>query len=133
MTSALPVPFGSMALRSALSAVLCGLAACVSPPEGQTVRGVYNGPASTQGAVSIAHERVPGVMEAMTMDFVVTDTTGLGALAPGTPIRFVLAPDGRSVGGFERLPDTTRLILASPMEPEAPPPSEPDSTAAPVR
>ncbi len=120
--------------RAFCGLVSLGLAACSSAPEGRTVRGVYNGPASTQGAVSISHERVPDLMEAMTMDFAVADTTGLGGLAPGTPIRFVLAADGRGVSGFERLPDTTRLVLASPMLPAMPESTTiPDSTAAPVR
>lgn len=99
-------------------ALLFGLAACATPEPGHDVRGVYRGPASTQGAVTIDHEAIPGVMDAMTMDFAFTDTAGLGALRPGDKIRFRLTmPDGGAfrVDGLERLPDTTQLTLAPAM------------------
>lgn len=101
---------------------LAGLAACATPEPSHEVRGVYQGPSSTQGAVTIAHEAIPGVMEAMTMDFAFTDTAGLGALSPGDKVRFRLTmPAGGvfRVDGLTRLPDTTRLVLAPTMQ-EAP-------------
>lgn len=93
---------------------LLALAACSSPDIAHDVRGVYHGPAAIQGAVSITHEAVPGVMDAMAMDFVVRDTVGLGALRDGDKVtfRYVLPADGAPyVERLVRLPDTTALRL----------------------
>ncbi len=101
-----------------LACLSLGLAAlvpaCSSPETRSDVRGVYNGPSATQGAVSLSHERIPGVMEAMTMDFAVADTAGLVSLTAGDKVRFRLDGNVRA-SGFARLPDTTRLVLAPAM------------------
>lgn len=113
-----------MRLPSLLAlAPLAALVACTAPETAHDVRGVYHGPSSTQGAISIEHEAIPGFMEAMTMDFAVADTAGLGALRPGDKVRFHLAvPESGAarVSHVERLPDTTRLSLAPAML-DAPP------------
>ena len=105
-------------MRRSLACVALGVAAvvsaCSTPETRSDVRGVYNGPSATQGAVSVSHERIPGVMEAMTMDFAVADTAGLGRLKAGDKVRFQLDGDVRA-SGFARLPDTTRLVLAPAM------------------
>lgn len=58
------------------------------------------------GRAVIAHEAIPGLMPAMTMEFAVRPPASLGGLVPGTAVRFTLAVSD-SVFWVERLrPDT---------------------------
>lgn len=104
-------------MRLLLLLPLLALAACGPNDLAYPVRGVYHGPAAMQGTVSISHETVPGLMEAMRMDFAVGDTAGLGALHRGDKIAFRLVVPGGDgapyVEGFSRLPDSTALDTAA--------------------
>jgi len=54
------------------------------------VRGVVQGIPADHRHVTIKHEKIPGYMAAMTMDFSVKDTNALNGVAVGDPVSFTL-------------------------------------------
>src|ERR1035438_4546300 len=54
------------------------------------VRGIIQQIPPDQRRVTIKHEKIPGYMAAMTMDFSVKDTNALAGFAPGDEITFAL-------------------------------------------
>jgi Cu/Ag efflux protein CusF len=105
-------------MRAALLTLLL-LAACApadrpAPTERiYETRGIYHGPRFDGEAASVEHEAIPDVMEAMRMDLRLEDPAELDRLTPGDRVRFDLVVRGSEVRArhFERLPDTTRLVL----------------------
>ena len=112
------------------SGVLLGLAGCAgdsATPEaaptgasGETVeswdaRGVYLGSKFEGEAATLDHEAIPGLMDAMKMDFLLDSPEATQGLEPGDKVSFRLDYiDNRVIAsGFEALPDTTALVLAS--------------------
>ena len=64
---------------------------CQLPPAVTTdyqVKGVVRAVMPDKKTVTIAHEKIPGYMEAMTMDFAVTNVAELNGLKPGDDIAF---------------------------------------------
>ena len=111
-------------IRFALLIALLAVAGCggetdEAPPAQETdvsytVQGRYLGALYDGEAASIAHEAIPGVMEAMTMPFRLADPALIEGLAPDTPIRFRLEDHGTGfrVTTIEPLPPGTPLDLA---------------------
>jgi protein SCO1 len=88
-----------MKIKILLTTSLLGLAGCkpqsatpVAPATNQTyaVRGVIQQIPPDHRHLSIKHEKIPGYMAAMTMDFSVKDTNALAGYAPGDQITFTL-------------------------------------------
>lgn len=100
------------------------------PEEVYGVRGVYEGTRFEGTTVTVDHEAVPDLMDAMRMDFRLADTASVAHLRPGQKVRFHIAvtADGARAFGFERLPDATRLQLAGSPEADT---TATDTTAAP--
>ena len=59
------------------------------------VQGAVTGVTADSTYLTVAHEEIPGYMDAMTMPFVVEDTARLPRLSVGDSIRFTLV-SGRS-------------------------------------
>ena len=105
----------------ALALALLALAGCGGGAGGEaeagvsyTVRGrnlatLYDG-----AALSVDSEAIPGLRDAMTMDYRLADAALVAGLAPETPIRFRLEDrgDGLVVTSVEPLPPDTPLDLA---------------------
>ncbi|MEM1054993.1 MAG: copper-binding protein [Bacteroidota bacterium] len=104
-----------MALLLAMG-LLVGCGSDPEPDEVWTVRGVFEAPMLEGDAAMIRHEEVPGLMDAMRMDFLVADPREIEGLAPETPIEFEIAwTDGRTVARrFLVLPDTVSLNVPPP-------------------
>ncbi|MEO1075965.1 MAG: copper-binding protein [Bacteroidota bacterium] len=106
-------------------AVLALLPACTSdsadtPAETYEVRGLYEGTRFEGAAVSVVHETIPGVMDAMRMSLVLDDPAEVDELAVGTKVRFTVTVGDRLVASdFEALPDTTTLDLPDELQPAA--------------
>ena len=88
-----------MKINILLTTSLLALAGCkpqastpVAPTTNQTyaVRGVIQQIPPDHRHVTIKHEKIPGYMSAMTMDFSVKDTNALAGYAPGDQITFTL-------------------------------------------
>jgi protein SCO1/2 len=65
-------------------------AAVAATHQTYAVRGVVQAIPPDQRHATIKHEKIPGYMSAMTMDFSVRDTNALAGLAPGDEITFTL-------------------------------------------
>ena len=72
------------------------LAAACSGAKHYQARGVVQDVQPETGQVVIAHEDIPGLMPAMTMNFDVADRALLETLAPGDAIDFEVAFDGKA-------------------------------------
>ena len=84
-----------------------------APAETVTVRAVYEKTVFDGAAATFDHEAIPGVMDAMRMDFPLADPSVVQAIAPGTTVRLTLQTEPRiEVVAAEALPDTTALHLA---------------------
>jgi protein SCO1/2 len=84
-------------LHAGLVLPLLAALACGEPgPPTYEGRGAVREVDAKERQVVIAHEDIPGLMPAMTMNFDVPDPKLLAALAPGQQIRFRVAFDGRS-------------------------------------
>ncbi|MEM8558958.1 MAG: copper-binding protein [Bacteroidota bacterium] len=84
------------------------------------VRGLYEGTRFEGAAVSVVHETIPGVMDAMRMRLVLADPAEVEGLAVGTKVRFTVTVGDRLVASdFEALPDTTTLDLPDELQPTA--------------
>ncbi len=94
-----------------LAGVACGGASEVHSVRGQVVR-----PADQGQSLTVDHEAVPGLMEAMRMTLPLQDPPQALGLSKGDKIRFELYRyRGRgSIGKIERLPADAELVLASP-------------------
>lgn len=103
-----------------LAALLVGLAAALAcggggeprsyAVKGQVVRVVDGG-----RSLVVAHEDVPGFMDAMQMTLPVQDAAMAKGLSPGDKIRFdlLVADDGAAlIGAIAALPDDAALELA---------------------
>lgn len=87
---------GRLARALAVAAVL-GLAACGEPgPRRYEAVGVVEDVRPAERQVLIAHEDIPGLMPAMTMNFEVPDPELAARLEPGHLIDFTIEFDGRS-------------------------------------
>jgi len=84
--------------RAARVACALVLAACAAedPSEHYRARGVVEAVQADYGQVVIAHEDIPGLMPAMTMNFEVPDRELLARLSPGQQIEFTLHFTGKS-------------------------------------
>ncbi|HEX7069293.1 MAG TPA: copper-binding protein [Rhodothermales bacterium] len=93
--------------------LLCGLwfAGCGSeerapgPEAAETayeVRGVLQSATADSTYLTIAHERIPGYMDAMTMTFRVADTARIPSLMAGDSLQFTLVsgPSGDRIHGI---------------------------------
>lgn len=96
----------------------------VETGESWTARGIYLGSKFEGQAVSIDHEDIPGLMDAMKMDFLIDSPEDMNGITEGDKVTFRLDYiDNRVVASdFYVLPDTTTLTLASSA-------AAPDSTA----
>ena len=88
-------PFACFLFVLGLLAAGCKPAAPTPPAAAATnqtyaVRGVIQQIPPDQHHVTIKHEKIPGYMAAMTMDFSVRDTNALAGFAPGDEISFTL-------------------------------------------
>ena len=88
-------PFACLAFVLGLLIVGCKPAALAPPAVPATnqtfaVRGVIQQIPPDGRHVTIKHEKIPGYMAAMTMDFSVRDTNALAGFAPGDEISFTL-------------------------------------------
>lgn len=114
------------------AALLVGCGGAESPPAEPTyaTRGVYVGPQYGGQAAVIAHEAIPGTMDAMRMTFRLDDPAVLDTLRPGDKLAFDLVDTerGYAARNLERLPDTTTLVLPAPDTTRA----APDTTPAPT-
>ena len=91
-------------------------AGCASDPPAATVevRAVYERTVFDGAAATFDHEAIPDVMDAMRMDFPLSDSAVVAGLAPGTKVRLTLQVEPRiEVMAVEALPDTTTLRLAA--------------------
>ena len=72
------------------------------------VRGTVQALAADHRHVTIKHEKIPGYMAAMTMDFSVRDTNALSTFAPGDVITFnlVVAADDDWIENLQRVGST---------------------------
>ena len=68
--------------------VLSLLATSCQKPAVYLVKGVVREIMADKKTLKIAHEKIPGYMEAMTMDFSVTNSAELNGLKPGDDIAF---------------------------------------------
>ncbi len=83
-------------IRSVVAAAVLGLAlvACGGGDGAQAAKGVVRGVHAAQGQVTIDHEEIPGMMDAMTMTFDVADPASLDGLEPGAEVDFELIYEG---------------------------------------
>ncbi len=91
-------------------------AGCTKAPPAETasVRAVYEKTVFDGAAATFDHEAIPGVMDAMRMDFPLVDPSVLAGIAPGAKVRLTLQTRPRiEVVAAEALPDTTTLHLAA--------------------
>ena len=87
-----------MKIKILFSALLLALAGCKPDSSTSTaatsqtyaVRGIIQQIPPDQRRVTIKHEKIPGYMAAMTMDFSVKDINALAGFAPGDEITFTL-------------------------------------------
>ncbi len=86
-----------------------------------TARGVYLGSRFEGQAATVDHEAIPGFMDAMQMDFLLASPEAIDGLAEGDKVSFRLDYNGSRVvaSGFQPLPDTTTLALASGAAPDS--------------
>ncbi|MEL6616178.1 MAG: copper-binding protein [Bacteroidota bacterium] len=117
----------------ALSLLALGCAEEQAPDIEQSweVRGVYNGPRFDGDAASVEHEAIPGLMDAMTMDFRLSRPDEIEGLETGDKVAFRLdLVDGLiQATDFAVLPDSTTLDLTP--DEMAPSRADLDTAAAP--
>ena len=89
---------------------------CRQRPIVYPVKGVVHAVLPEKKTVTIAHERIPGYMEAMTMDFSVTNVAELNGLYPGDNITFrmIITPDDGWIDQIKRTGATTPLPAPPP-------------------
>ncbi len=82
--------------RLLLALLILALAACDRPdtPEIYSAKGVVRGVLPEEGQVTVEHEKIEGLMPAMTMNFGVPDPELLAKLEPGQAIDFALRRRG---------------------------------------
>jgi len=97
---------------------LLGLAACDGGPASQsgTTRGVVVGVDRAAGEITLDHEAVPGLMEAMKMPFPVSDPQILEGVEPGQQVEF----DVEYRGGMFTVTAIRRTPSPSPAAPAPP-------------
>jgi protein SCO1 len=79
------------------------------------VKGVVQEVLPARQEVRIAHEKIPGYMDAMTMAFTVKDTNELTGLKPGDDISFrmIVTDDDGWIDQVKRLGTTTPIVVAN--------------------
>lgn len=80
----------------AIALIAFGTAACSEPTRRFQAEGIVRGVDRQAGQVLIDHEEIEGLMDAMVMNFDVTDPALLDSLAEGQIVDFVVLFDGRS-------------------------------------
>ncbi len=91
------------------------VAGCTPEPAPETVdvRAVYEKTVFDGAAATFDHEAVPGVMDAMRMDFPIADPSVVAGLRPGDKVTLSLQTEPRlEVLAAAPLADSTRLRLA---------------------
>lgn len=79
------------------------------------IRGTVVKVDSNDGQITLQHEAIPGLMEAMTMDYPVTDKSALGELHPGDKIMATLLADPSPQGPVNlRLSEIVIIAQAKP-------------------
>lgn len=97
-----------------LLVALAAVAGCTPAPETVAVRAVYEKTVFDGAAATFDHEAVPGVMDAMRMDFPVADPSVVAGLRPGDKVTLSLQTRPRlEVVAAAPLPASTRLRLAA--------------------
>jgi Cu/Ag efflux protein CusF len=93
-------------LRAALVQARAVVAARPAGDRTWQVRGIVRVVAASSGAVFLTHEAIPGLMQAMTMGFEVSDPALTRGLQPGDPVRFTLREQGDRVfiAAIEKVP-----------------------------
>lgn len=89
---------GRLAIAAVLCAAVPGIFACGGEGQGgrYLARGVVEAVQAEYGQVVIAHDDIPGLMPAMTMNFEVPDRELLARLSPGQQVEFTLHFTGKS-------------------------------------
>jgi Cu/Ag efflux protein CusF len=81
---------------AAACALALGLAACGGEAKSGKGEGIVRAVDPVANRVTLEHGTIPGMMEAMRMDFDVADAALLDGLAPGDTVRFeVVEENGR--------------------------------------
>jgi protein SCO1/2 len=110
-------PVFLLVIAAALMAAGCKPAAQPAPSEAGTnltfaVRGVIQQIPEGARRVNVKHEKIPGYMAAMTMDFTVKDTNALAGFAPGDEITFtlVVTDDDDWIENLQRTGRTEQVV-----------------------
>lgn len=122
----------SRALLIAVVVCAFALVSCQGQPEKQTfsARGVVKGVIADGKGVRIAHEDIPGFMQAMTMDFEVKDPALLAGVRPEDTITFTIEKTSESlyITALNRIaPPQEERTATEPVSTES---LSPDETAA---
>ncbi len=119
MKTLLLLPFLALFLAAG-----CKPGATAPAPDTHAVRGVVQSIATDHRQVTIKHEKIPGYMAAMTMDFAVKNTNELDGIAPGDQITFtlVVTEDDDWIENLQRTGKTEAVVPPKPawhrVEPE---------------
>lgn len=109
-------------LHGILALLLVGLIGCGRAPEGgetrqYEVRGIVRAPVSEEGAISVEHEDIAGLMPSMTMPFKLQDATEAADLQPGDAVAFtlILGNESSHIAGVRKIdPASVKLPQAEP-------------------
>jgi Cu/Ag efflux protein CusF len=88
---------GAVAAYAALAVLACGapvLLACGGGSDTGQGEGIVRAVDPVANRVTLDHGTIPGMMDAMRMDFAVTDAALLDGLAPGDRVRIAVRQDG---------------------------------------
>ena len=84
----------NLGLAAWIGAALLATIACGGSAKTGEGEGVVLAVDPVANRVTLEHGDVPGLMQAMKMDYDVSDASLLGGLAPGDAVRFTLREDG---------------------------------------
>ena len=96
------------------------LAGCAKPPQTFEVKGVVQEVLPESKKVRIAHEKIPGYMEAMTMSFDVREARELTGLQPGDSVAFrmVVTKDDGWIEQVRKLAAATNIVTVQAAAPD---------------
>lgn len=102
--------------------LLAGLGGCDRAPVGgetrqYEVRGIVRAPISEEGAISVEHEDIAGLMPSMTMPFKLQDVAEAADLQPGDAVAFtlILGNESSHIAGVRKIdPASVRLPQPEP-------------------